>query len=144
MKTTVTYAKTDVEIQSCFELMHELRPHLKKDCFVERVKRQMRKGYLLAFLRVQDTVVSLAGYRVMENLAHGRFLYVDDLVTVKDERGKGYASTVMDFVYTEAQKQHCDEVHLDSGFQREAAHRFYKRRRMEQIGIHFRKHMDKK
>ena len=37
--------------------------------------------------------VAIAGYRVMENLIHGQFLYVDDLVTATGDRGQGLGGT---------------------------------------------------
>lgn len=34
-------ARSDQEIESCFLLMHQLRPHLTKEAFLSQVKRQM-------------------------------------------------------------------------------------------------------
>jgi hypothetical protein len=46
-----------------------------------RVARQRAEGYrVLATWRGREPV-ALAGYRIAENLIHGRFIYVDDLVT---------------------------------------------------------------
>jgi len=77
------HAESDAEIAACFAAMRELRPHLADAAeFVGRVRRQQADGYrLLAAWRGQ-TAVGLAGYRVTENLIHGRFAYVDDLVVL--------------------------------------------------------------
>ena len=37
---TIVLAQTDAEIARCFPVMAELRPHLRPDDFVTRVRRQ--------------------------------------------------------------------------------------------------------
>ena len=82
---------------------------------------------------------AVAGFRIAENTAWGRFLYVDDLVTRADMRGRGHADAVMAWVEAEAERQGCDELHLDSGVgpEREDAHRFYFRHGMRITSYHF-------
>ena len=55
----------------------------------------MNSGYRLAFVQDTDGVVAVAGFRVGENLAWGRFLYVDDLVTLPSHRSKGYGAKLL-------------------------------------------------
>lgn len=77
----IRVATTDIEIADCFPVMRELRPHIAENQFLSRIRSQINSGYRLAFVQVTDSVVAVAGFRVGENLAWGRFLYVDDLVT---------------------------------------------------------------
>ena len=44
-------AKTDNEILRCFDVMVELRPHLKRDDFIMAVRSMKKDGYSLAFMR---------------------------------------------------------------------------------------------
>ena len=83
-------ANTDVEIAGCFPVLKVLRPHLEEATFVATVRRQMGRGYQLVFLRHEGAVVAATGYRVLEFLAWGRVLYVDDLVTDPAQRGKRF------------------------------------------------------
>jgi GNAT superfamily N-acetyltransferase len=46
-------------------------------------------------------------------------------VTVPEERGRGYASQLLDWLVGHAQAQRCDAVHLDTGYGRHDAHRLY-------------------
>jgi GNAT superfamily N-acetyltransferase len=71
-----------------------------------------------------DTVHTVAGYRVGENLAWGKFLYIDDLVTDDSERSRGCGRALLAWLREEAQRQGCAQLHLDSGKQRLDAHRF--------------------
>jgi GNAT superfamily N-acetyltransferase len=98
----------------------------------------MTQGYrLLAACDADRVVVGAAGIRLGENLAWGRFLYVDDLVTDSKERSKGYGEKLMSWLLKHARSQGCEELHLDSGVQRFEAHRFYLGLRMRISSHHF-------
>jgi hypothetical protein len=89
MDSVVSLARNDQEIQSCFDVMAALRPHLKREEFVYRIRRQQEgSGYELAYL-VAGAVKAVAGFRISECLAWGRFLYVDDLVAGRSDRSQG-------------------------------------------------------
>jgi GNAT superfamily N-acetyltransferase len=119
--------------------MAELRPHLLAGEFVARVRRQQRDGgYQLGFLEDEDKIAqAAAGFRILENLPWGRFLYVDDLVTTGSSRSRGHGQALFDWLLARAREQNCAELHLDSGVQRFDAHRFYLRNRMAISAHHF-------
>jgi ribosomal protein S18 acetylase RimI-like enzyme len=114
-----------------FEAMRALRPALaSEDDFVARVDGVQRaEGYrvVAAFDDGAEQAVAVAGFRLGHNLAWGRFLYVDDLSTLESTRRRGHARTLMDWLVEEAQREACDQLHLDSntGPERAAAHRLY-------------------
>lgn len=128
----------DGEIERCFEAMRELRPHLTLAAFLERVERQRGQGYLLACIDAgQGPFPAAAGFRFLENLGWGKFLYVDDLATRSGERRKRYAETLFRFLAGLARQRGCDALHLDSGHHRFDAHAFYLRHGMRITGHHF-------
>ena len=133
----IKLAETDEEINHCFAVMVQLRPHLTAEEFLRRVKLQQREGYLLAFVADDGEVKSVAGYRIQHMLAHGKFLYVDDLVTDDNSRSKGYGDALFDWLVQCAITENCENLQLDSGVQRFSAHRFYLRKRMEIRSHHF-------
>jgi GNAT superfamily N-acetyltransferase len=117
--------------------MQELRPHLKADEFADRIRHQQEAGYRLLYLEDDGEVKCVAGFRLLENLAWGKFLYVDDLVTRNADAGKGYGRAVFEWLLQHARAQGCEQLHLDSGVQRYAAHRFYLGRGMAITSHHF-------
>lgn len=134
----VRLANTDEELLRCFPAMQELRPHLDREQFVDRVRRQAdRDGYILVFIEDDGDVVAVAGFRLMEMLAWGRVMYVDDLVTCSAHRSKGYASRLLDWLIERARSLGCEQLHLDSGVQRHDAHRLYLRKGMNITSHHF-------
>lgn len=137
VKPNIQLALSTETIRRCFPIMAELRPHLTMDDFIGRVQGQQEKGYHLAFLEEGGEVRALAGYRVLENLAWGRFLYVDDLVTRSLDHGNGFGSALFDWLTAEAISADCRQLHLDSGVQRFGAHRFYLHKGMDITSHHF-------
>jgi len=133
----IRIAITDVEIADCFPVMRELRPHIAEDQFLSRIRSQITSGYRLAFVQVMDRVIAVAGFRIGENLAWGRFLYVDDLVTLPAHRSKSYGAKLLSWLLELAAKEGCQQMHLDSGIQRKDAHRFYEREGMTMASFHF-------
>jgi GNAT superfamily N-acetyltransferase len=137
MNVSIALAVEDEEIQSCYAVMAELRPHVSVEDFLPRVRRQMETaGYKLAYLS-DGEVKAVGGFRVSECLAWGKFMYVDDLVSKEGERSKGYGGQLFDWLVEYARGEGCDQFHLDSGVQRFAAHRFYLTKRMSIEAHHF-------
>ena len=134
----IALAESDALVARCYEVMHELRPHLSDAGeFTARVNRQAGQGYRLAFAECGGEVQGVAGFRISEHLAWGRILYVDDLVTSEKSRGTGCGSALIDFLVAHAREQKCAQFHLDSGVQRFDAHRFYLHKGMDITCHHF-------
>lgn len=109
----IALATTDEAIAACYPVMVELRPHLVAASFIDRIRRQMAHGYQLAAVWVDGAAVAVAGFRVSENLAWGRFLYVDDLVTRADRRSHGYGARLLAWLKEYAATAGCVQLHLD-------------------------------
>jgi GNAT superfamily N-acetyltransferase len=134
----IALAITDAEIARCHDVMLQLRPHVPKDGFVARVRRMQQTGYHLAFLSDMDIVRAAAGFRVLDQLVSGRVLYVDDLVTDETVRSHGHGAALLRWLHDRARTEQCGYLELDSGVQRNGAHRFYFRHGLTITGYHFR------
>jgi len=135
----VRIATDDTEILKCFEAMNELRPHLEKRDFVGLINEMRQEGYHLAYVKDEDKIVAVTGYRFLHHLYCGKLIYVDDLSTMQNYRKKGYAKLLMDFILNEAKENNCKHIDLDSGCgpHRYAAHRFYLRYGFNITSHHF-------
>lgn len=143
MSYTFRYLEAAPEaLHEAFTLMCELRPHLQEACvFAEQITRQAQQGYRL--LAAVDTtaqaerVVALAGYRTLENLLYGRFIYVDDLVVSPALQRGGLGAELLNLVREEAVRCQCDHLVLDTGLHMPLAQRFYFRQGLLARGMHF-------
>lgn len=139
MQADIFLAEDHDALARCFPVLRELRPHLDSlETFLERVQRQRRTdGYAIAALAMEGKVLAAAGFRLGENLAYGKYLYVDDLATLAGERSRGCGGQLLDWLAARARAAGCAVLTLDSGVQRFAAHRFYLLKRMEIRAHHF-------
>ena len=132
-------AHTDEEILATREVMLQLRTAMAPQDYLPAVRRMMAEGYRLAALRDEGGVVrAVAGFRFFEMLYAGRILYVDDLITDGATRSRGNGKALLDWLKDQARDSGCAQLHLDSGVQREKAHRFYFREGMGVNAYHFR------
>lgn len=136
----IKLAMTDEDILLCFPAYKELRPHLHdKGKFVIQVKNQQNAGFKLNFIKDIDTAAACIGYRVLDTLAWGKIIYIDDLITRELGRGKGYANLLLQYVEEQAKQLACNEIHLDTGYQRYDAHRLYLKNGFKMICHHLSK-----
>ncbi len=139
MFETILEAKDRLSLAACYPVMRELRPQLSEDVFIEQVLRQHTQGYHLIYLKAEEAVFSVLGYRLTERLAWGKSLYIDDFATLSSARGQGYGERLMAFILDLAREEKCQELHLDTGPDRHAAHRFYLNQGFEFRAYHLRK-----
>src|SRR5215216_5742436 len=136
--TEIKMATTTEQIQSCYLVMRQLRPHLTEtSAFVEQIQRQLKEGYHLAYIETNEEIQAIVGFRILEFLAWGKVLYIDDLITNSEMRKNGHGGKLLKWVIEQARKENCDQVHLDSGPQRHDAHRLYLNHGFKIIGHHF-------
>jgi GNAT superfamily N-acetyltransferase len=121
----------------------ELRPHAAPVealvTAIDRVQRPIGYRLVASFEDGERDAAAVAGFRISQMLAYGRYLYVDDLVTAADRRGRGHADRLFEWLYAEAERQQCEQFHLDSGVgpERADAHRFYFRHGLRITSYHF-------
>ncbi len=130
MNSRITVAQSEQEISDCYLVMAELRPHIAPDEFLLRVKRLAEiAGFQLAYL-TDGEIKAVAGFRISEWLAGGKYLEIEDLVAKSSERSKGYGGELFDWLVEHAKEHHCLQVRLVSRVSRLDAHRFYVRKGM--------------
>jgi GNAT superfamily N-acetyltransferase len=131
MNSRINIARSEPEISRCYLVMAELRPHIRPDEFVPTVNRLAEvAGFRLAYL-TDGEIKAVAGFRISEWLAGGRYLEVEDLVAKSGERSKGYGGELFDWLVAHARENDCSQVRLVSRVSRLEAHRFYLRKGMK-------------
>lgn len=125
MNSRISIADNEQQILDCYSVMAELRPHIQPDQFLPKVRRLTEiAGFQLAYLE-EGEIKAVAGFRVSEWLAGGRYLEIEDLVAKSGERSKGYGGKLSDWLVHYAKENGCRQVRLVSRVSRIDAHRFY-------------------
>ncbi|MDQ3712247.1 MAG: GNAT family N-acetyltransferase [Acidobacteriota bacterium] len=136
MTNKVTLAESDEEILNCFSVLADLRPHVAPEEFLPRCTRQREiSNYRLAYL-FDGEVKAVAGFRIAEWLASGKFMEIEDFASKDGERSKGYGGALFDWLVEYAREENCRQIKLVSRVTRFDAHRFYLRKRMN-IEAHY-------
>ncbi|MDP2345127.1 MAG: GNAT family N-acetyltransferase [Deltaproteobacteria bacterium] len=121
------------------EAVHrQLRPDLAPN-YAGTMGRVFAGGGRMSVAVVDDVVAGVAVFRVYVNTADGRHMYVDDLVTDETRRSSGVGKALLDHLQKRAVEQGCKSFKLDSGCQRQQAHKFYFREGLVVCAFHFRK-----
>jgi GNAT superfamily N-acetyltransferase len=129
---------TDAELRVAWPLVAQLRPEFDEPRFLTQMQRQIADGCRATALFDGDGVPrAFACWRVMEMLAVGRHVYVDDLVTDSATRSRGHGKALLDWLKAEARRLGCARLQLDSGTQRQDAHAFYLREGLRIEAFHF-------
>lgn len=127
-----------VALSAAFDLVRQLRPRLSDvRGWLDIYERQAASGYRV-LISVRDAKPNaMAGFRIQENLIHGRFLYVDDLVTDSAARNMGLGKQVLAALIGIAEKSNCSHLVLDTAMANHDAQRFYSRFGMTPLATKF-------
>jgi GNAT superfamily N-acetyltransferase len=114
----------------------QLRPHLPPE-YEDKMRRVFDGGGRMCVAVEGGEVAGVAVYRRNENTMYGTHLYVDDLVTDEASRSKGIGRALLGHLERKARAAGCAHLTLDSGTQRQRAHKFYFREGMLATAFHF-------
>jgi len=120
-------AKTKEEIIFCGKALLEFRQNLDPNTYVEQTLRMMKEGFRLLYIANEEetSAAAILGFRIHEMLRTGVMIYIDDLFTFSENRGKGYAGSLLKQVDMIAAERGIKIITLDSGFMLHPAHRLY-------------------
>ena len=135
MKVVPVRADDDAMLRKCERVHRQLRPHLHD--YVVRLKQVLGAGAEMAAALVDGDVAGVTVFRVLEKTHSGRDLYCDDLVTDETKRSTGVGHALMQYMEAICRERRCDTFSLDSGAQRQQAHKFYFREGMVITSFHF-------
>ena len=116
----------------------QLRPHLPQD-YAGKMHRVFADGARMCVAVRGDRVVGVAVHRVHENTVDGVQMYVDYLVSDEAQLSQGIGNALMEHLQHLARAAGCAKFNLDSGTQRQQAHKFYFREGMVVTSFHFAK-----
>lgn len=123
----IEFAINDEQLLKCRKAILELRPHITAEEYLEKAKLLLSEGAKMIYIDEGTDAPAISVFRINYYFYRGKNLYIDDLGTLTEHRGKGYAGALLDFTIQYAKENGCENVHLDSGYQKERhdAHRLY-------------------
>jgi len=149
MTTEINFisAKTTQQVALCRDVLFAFRNNLGQDTYIDKVMKMMEdERFHLVYIPADDQsrAVAFVGYRVMHTLRTGWMIYIDDLYTDPEYRGRGYAGALLSYVDRHAAAEAISSVHLDSGYMLHDAHRLYLNKKYVLACNHFAKNIASK
>jgi GNAT superfamily N-acetyltransferase len=140
----VKLARSLEDIKYCSRALLAFRPMVQAELLEAQSERMMKEGFKLLFIpdKAKHEAAAILGYRDYEMYRTGKIIYIDDLFTFPEHRGKGYAGALLDHIDQIAAKEGVRSVHLDSGYQLHPAHRLYLNKGFVLPCHHFAKNID--
>ena len=115
------------ELYTAYDVLKQLRPALSYKEFEDLIYDMRHMEYKMFGIMDGEELITYAGVAVQTNLYHKRHLYVFDLVSDEKYRSGGYGAMMLEYLEDFAKTCMCENIVLSSGFEREAAHRFYEK-----------------
>ncbi len=130
---------SDADILKCRRAVQALRPMVADEIYQEAVRQTLADNRQMIFVEENGEAAAVAVFETGYSLYRGRYIYIDDLSTLSEARGKGYAGQLLDWIVDYARREGFGQVHLDSGVNeaRTDAHRLYLNKRMQVTSLHF-------
>lgn len=117
------------DFQDILPLFHQLWPNKKIDetglkTVFDRGIASEHDEYISA--EIDGKIIGFCAYGVMNNFwQEGCIGYIYTMIVDENYRGRGIGKALIEAACEKAGSYGCKKIELDSGFQREAAHRFY-------------------
>jgi GNAT superfamily N-acetyltransferase len=121
------------------DVHRQLRTHLpaSREDYAARMTQVLSQGAEMAVAVERELVIGIAVYRVVDRTLFGMEMYCDDLVTDEANRSKGAGKALVSHMEIQAKARGCTTLTLDSGAQRQQAHKFYFRVGFTITSFHF-------
>lgn len=136
----IKFATTEADLLKCRKAILDLRPHILPADYLEKAQLLLSEGPKIIYVEDGSSDAPAIGvFRINYYFYRGKNMYIDDLGTLPESRGKGYGGALLDFMIAYAKEQGCENVHLDSGYQKERwdAHRLYLNKGFNLASHHF-------
>jgi GNAT superfamily N-acetyltransferase len=141
--TNAVFEVVEQEWLTRAEAVHrQLRPHLPA-AYAQRMREVFAAGAEMAVAVDGEEVRGVTVFRMLNRTVSGLDLYCDDLVTDETKRSSGVGHTLISYMESLARERGCSALTLDSGSQRQQAHKFYFREGLTVTAFHFVKPLNK-
>jgi GNAT superfamily N-acetyltransferase len=127
MVKTATMISQVTEPEQLYNLISELYLHINnQDIFTADFTSICNKsGYKVIGKYVNNKLVAILGYRMLYKFAFGKYIYIDDLITLHEYRSRGYGYQLIKWIKIESKKAGYNQIHLDMNINNHLALKFY-------------------
>jgi GNAT superfamily N-acetyltransferase len=115
------------EMFAAFDVLSNMYPDMNRAEYEAVLPERVKNGYRMVGVFDGDTCVCSAGFWISYRFYCGKFIQLDNMVTVPDARSKGVGKLVVDFIKSLGKSESCQKVLIDTYVENYSAHRFFLR-----------------
>jgi len=128
METRIFVVQSQSDLERCYPIMKELRPHLGFDDYVLIYEQaHASDGYEIVAIESKDKILAAMGYRFLSDYVRGKHVYIDDLVSTESSRSEGLGAELLKYAERIAEANGCKSLRLCTGIENERGIQFYDR-----------------
>ncbi len=128
MNRKILIVKNRSELEKCFPVMKELRPHLTFADFISIYEDAHRNdGYEIVAIEDDNNILAIMGYRILSDYVRGKHVYIDDLVSSESVRSKGLGAELLRYAEGVARDLNLKTLRLCTGIENDRGVSFYER-----------------
>jgi GNAT superfamily N-acetyltransferase len=128
MQKRIFTVSSKAELERCYPVMKELRPHLSYEDYLSIYEDSHKAdGYEIVAIEEKAEILAVMGYRYLSDYVRGKHIYIDDLVTTEKIRSKGLGAELLKFAEELALASGCKSLRLCTGIENERGVSFYDR-----------------
>lgn len=126
-------------IDEIIPLLLRLYPSIGKDVITSRLQEVSKSDWECLVLRESDGIIGLSGFRIMDRICYGKFLYIDHFIIDENRQSSGAAKFLLDRIVDISESMKCESVILDTFVTNSRAQHFWMKGGFKIVGFHFQK-----
>lgn len=126
MERRIFTVQTKADLEKCYPVMKELRPHLSFEDYISIYEQSHSSdGYEIVAVEANKQILAVMGYRFLSDYVRGKHVYVDDLVSSENHRSQRLGAELLKFAEKIAKENGCKSLRLCTGIENERGIKFY-------------------
>lgn len=132
--------KTKADLERCFPVMKELRPHLNIERYIQIYNEaHAADGYEIVAIEEDGKILALMGYRLLSDFVRGKHIYIDDLISSESARSKGYGAKLLQYAESLSKEMNLSTLRLCAALSNDRGMKFYEREGWAKIAFAYTK-----
>lgn len=128
MERRIFTVDNKIDLERCYPVMKELRPHLRFEDYISIYKESHSSdGYQIVAIEDKGKILAVMGYRFLSDYVRGKHVYIDDLVSTENARSNGLGAELLKFAEEIGKHAGSQSLRLCTGIENERGVKFYDR-----------------
>ena len=115
------------EIIAVFPVLSHMYPDLTLDEYKTIIPKRLNEGYRMVAVFDGEKCVCAAGFWIGVRFYCGKFMQLDNMVSLPNARSKGAGKLLVDWIKSLAKTEGCNKIILDTYVENFEAHKFFLR-----------------